>query len=815
MSGDKEKARLVQVRVLRTTLLCFLFCLSRAFGQATPVVTLVTNSALPTLDITPASIHLAPRSFGTIFGSNLADNAGSTAPVTSFGGTEVHLASDTCFDSSCDLVALLTYASPAQINFIVPDDGSATCTTCTPVGYRIVFVRSGQRFDNRAYGSGGPGRVFIDPTDAGDNNIVFSLGYDCFFSYSLSDPSACGLSSSAGFHRALLGAMTEAVSGKLISSNNPVHQGELITLWMTALYGGVRLDSNTGLLSQPNPAPVGFGVAQFGQDMALTVKAGAHGPTGAFMTPVPLWAGEQPQIIALDQINVSFPTCTNVPAATVESRYDAFLTYTNIESHVTARVYIPFVVRPGDPDCHWLFTSTTTISSDINPSVGGQTVTFTAVVSPPGATGNVSFFDGSNPLGTSALTSSNLATFSSAGLSAGTHSIAAVYNGSAIYQASSAVMVQAVKANTTTVISSNANPSAFGHLTFTAAVSPADATGTVIFYDGLQVMGKVPVNNGIATLGGGALPIGVHSVLAQYSGDQGHQESSGTITQTVAQGTPSILLTSSATSLKPGDSVVVTATLCCYVTGTVTFFDGNSEAGTANVGFDLPVSGGSSSTGRASFTISSLSSGTHHITARYNGDSNNKSAVSSGLDVVVTQITTSITLSSNINPATYGQVVTLTAVVSAKSPSGNIAFYDGSSPLGVTVLGPAVPVSGGISSGTATITVALAVGLHYLTAAYDGDVNNAPAISAVFTEVVNPLTNTSITLSSNINPSLSGQIVTLTAVLSAQSATGPLRFMTAARHWASAYLVPEFRSVGDLPQRRRHSMCCSLLERTR
>jgi uncharacterized protein (TIGR03437 family) len=99
-----------------------------AFGQGAPSITNVTNAAIPSLDYPPESISLAPRSMATIFGSNMADfTASSISPWPfSAGGTEVHLADDTCFDSSCDLIAGLIYVSPTQINFLVPDNGSFT-----------------------------------------------------------------------------------------------------------------------------------------------------------------------------------------------------------------------------------------------------------------------------------------------------------------------------------------------------------------------------------------------------------------------------------------------------------------------------------------------------------------------------------------------------------------------------------------------------------------------------------------------------------------------------------------------------------------
>jgi uncharacterized protein (TIGR03437 family) len=282
----------------------------------------------------------------TIFGTNLGDGtASSTSPWSNtLAGTQVHLASDTCFDSSCDLVANLIYASPTQINFLVPDNGSTSCVNCAPVPYRIVFVRDGQRIDDQSYMSGGPGRFFIDPFEVADYNVVFQVGYDCLFSYSLTDPGACGLSWSQGQHRQPVGAITDAASGQLISSQVPIHQGQVIILWVTGLYGGVTLNNTTGLLQQANPAPVGFGVAQLGNDIAAPLRWG--------QSPTPLWAGESPQFVGLDQVNTAFPTCGNNPSTT-EKRYDAFLTYTSVATGTTVRIYLPFVVRPGDPDCQW------------------------------------------------------------------------------------------------------------------------------------------------------------------------------------------------------------------------------------------------------------------------------------------------------------------------------------------------------------------------------------------------------------------------------------------------------------------------------
>jgi hypothetical protein len=78
-------------------------------------------------------------------------------------------------------------------------------------------------------------------------------------------------------------------------------------------------------------------------------------------------------------------------------------------------------------------STTTTLSSGVNPSVFGQTITFTATVQPPAgttATGTVTFLDGSTSLGSATL-AGNSAQLTVSSLSVGTHSITAMYAGNA------------------------------------------------------------------------------------------------------------------------------------------------------------------------------------------------------------------------------------------------------------------------------------------------------------------------------------------------------------------------------------------------
>jgi hypothetical protein len=128
-----------------------------------------------------------------------------------------------------------------------------------------------------------------------------------------------------------------------------------------------------------------------------------------------------------------------------------------------------------------------------NPAGGGESVIFTATVTPAfnaGAlTGGVTFYDGATALGTVAI-SAGQAQFSTSSLSVGTHSITAGYAGDLNYLPStSAALRETINSTaTTTAVSSSSNPTTFGQpVTFTATVTPqgpGTPTGTVVFSDG-------------------------------------------------------------------------------------------------------------------------------------------------------------------------------------------------------------------------------------------------------------------------------------------------------------------------------------------
>lgn len=89
------------------------------------------------------------------------------------------------------------------------------------------------------------------------------------------------------------------------------------------------------------------------------------------------------------------------------------------------------------------------LTSSPNFSIFGQSVTFTATVSPITATGTVTFTEGANILGTGTL-SSGVATFSTSSLPVGSHVISATYGGDANFSS--------ISSNTITQIVYMCNP---------------------------------------------------------------------------------------------------------------------------------------------------------------------------------------------------------------------------------------------------------------------------------------------------------------------------------------------------------------------
>jgi len=441
--------------------------------------------------------------------------------------------------------------------------------------------------------------------------------------------------------------------------------------------------------------------------------------------------------------------------------------------------------------------TTTSLTAPPNPSVIGQAVTLTAVVSPvaPGTgvpTGTVTFRDGATVLATVTLVNGS-ASFVTSTLAVGSHSLTAAYSGGGNFLAStSAVVAHTVNpGSTSTSLTSTPNPSTLGQtVTLSAtvsAVAPAVGipTGTVTFRDGATSLGVVTLVNGSASLTVSTLTTGSHSLTAVYSGSPNFNAStSPAVTQVVNPGNTTTSLTSTPNPSNFGQTVTLSATVNPVApatgvpTGTVTFRDGATALATVNL-----------VNGSASFSLATLTPGSHSLTAVYNGSASFAGSTSAVVNHVVNAGNSSTSLTSAPNPSTTGQTVALTATVSAVAPAtgtptGTVTFRDSA-----TVLSTVTLVNGSASFQTA----ALAVGSHPLTATYNGSATFAVSTSAVVTQLVNApaAAATSTSLTSTPNPSTTGQAVTLTATVTSAAGvpTGTVTFRDGATALGTVTLV--------------------------
>lgn len=418
-------------------------------------------------------------------------------------------------------------------------------------------------------------------------------------------------------------------------------------------------------------------------------------------------------------------------------------------------------------------STVTSVGSSVNPSVYGQSVILLASVSASSTvapTGSVTFTDGNNILGTAAL-SAGTSLLSVATFTAGNHSITATYSGDANFNSSvTGPMTQTVNiASTATALASSVNPSYVGQaVTFTASVKSqygGAVGGNVTFKQGTKILSSAAVSNGAASYSATYSIAGPVYLTATYSGDVNNAASTSPTLKQQVNSLPATSTTKVVTSGSPSmaqGSVTFTAT----ITSTygpipdgeiVTFFDGTTSLGTA-----------STAGGACALVTSALAAGTHTIKASYAGDATFKSSAGTVTQVVNLYATT-VTFATAPNPSVYGQAVSLTATVASGAPggpTGSVTFKYGSATLGTATL----------SSGSASLAVTtLPAGTLTLTANYSGDALSGKSTAKTTQSVNRVPTSTSVT--SSVNPSNSGQLVTLTASVKSAGGT-PLGSVT-------------------------------------
>ena len=492
---------------------------------------------------------------------------------------------------------------------------------------------------------------------------------------------------------------------------------------VTVTVSGNAQATTTTLVANPNPITVGNALT-----LTATVKgSGSATPTGTvnFMSGSTLLGNG-----SLNSSGVATLSSKSLAAGT----HSLTVKYMgNLRSLASTSSAVSVTVRTQ--------TTTTSVKASANTITAGQALTLTATVkggdnSLP--TGSVKFMNGSTFLGTETLNSSGVATLSTKSLADGSHNLTAEYAGNAGYLSSKSgtVSVTVTTPQTSTVTSLAASSSAVTTgeaLVLSASVdahSKSKPEGKVLFLNGSTVLGSADVNSsGLAKLSTASLPVGKHSLTARYSGGSSFLSSASPAVSVLvkAQATTTSLLVSAGT-LPAGEALALTATIkgksTILLAGTVTFLNGSSSLGTATL----------DSSGVAKLSTTSLTVGTHNLTAQYTGDTSSLTSKSAVVDVRVTakSKSTSTSVAASTSAVTVGDPVGLTATVKtdgATKPTGTVTFLNGSAVLGTATLN---------SSGVAKLSsTSLPIGQHELTARFSGSSIFLPSASSAVSVTVN------------------------------------------------------------------------------
>jgi hypothetical protein len=458
--------------------------------------------------------------------------------------------------------------------------------------------------------------------------------------------SASGGATVAIFGQYLTGATAVSFGGTPATSFSVVSDNEIVAVAPAEPAGSVDVTVTTGNgTSATNPGDQftfssmlssttlslssSAGTTTYGQALTLTatVSAGSGTPTGT----VTFLDGDGNVLGSsfLSPSGIATLTVTNLPAGDdlVTAGYGG-------DPSFAGSVATPLDQAVTTAD------TTLTLTSSASPALAGTPVTLTAAVAATTTgtpTGTVLFWqvdpvsgDDVALLGTGTLDAFGQAALTLSTLPAGSDAVQAVYLGDSNFNPnSSAVLTEVVNlATTTTWLTGPLVDVTVGQpVTFNVGVSSVGGgtpTGTVSFYDGTTLLGTATLDAmGMASLTVTDLSVGLHDITAVYSGDACNAGStSNVVQQQIDAVASSTALTSSQNPAPAGTPLTLTATVSSLAsgtpTGTVQFWildpmtlEPLTLLGTATL----------DSSGQASLTVSSLSSGSYLLEALYLGDS--------------------------------------------------------------------------------------------------------------------------------------------------------------------------------------------------
>lgn len=416
-----------------------------------------------------------------VVANQCADNGGSCP-----GGSVGVLLNNTTFSHSTTSTTLTSSPNPSTQRQPVTFTATVTSTGGTPPNGESVTFHNGVSVLGTASLSAGIASLITSSLPIGTFTITATYGGDANFA----------ASTSPTLRQVVNAGIKSATSTTISSSLNPSIQGQPITFTATVTSsGGTPPNGETVTfytgINVLGTAPMTGGIASL---TTSSVGSGIHTISAAYLGDASFAGSTSP---GLEQA--------------VDTKSQS--------------------------------STTTALTSSLNPSVYGQKVTWTATVTTTGSTtptGNVTFSWGSDSIGTAKLNSSGVATLSKSNLNAGAYPLFAVYLGDTNNGPSASPILNQVitQAASTATITSSLNPSIQGEsVTFTATItSPTTTpTGPVTFTAGKTTLGTVELSHGKATLTTTTLAVGSTKVTVTYPWNSNIAASSASVTQVVQQ----------------------------------------------------------------------------------------------------------------------------------------------------------------------------------------------------------------------------------------------------------------------------------------
>jgi hypothetical protein len=496
-----------------------------------------------------------------------------------------------------------------------------------------------------------------------------------------------------------------------------------------------RATTTTSLVASANSAALGAPVT-----LSATVSIASPGqgvPTGTVTFADKGVALSAP--IAVDGSGTARLVSTTLPLG-VRGLTAAYAGDTSNGSSTSASVAVTISRR----------SPTVSIATSTGTAVSGQGVTFTASVSDANGVvpdGSVAFSDASKAPATVLATVpvvAGHASFTTASLAPGAHTITARYLGGANDMAAGpASVTQTVTraASATALVATPPTSSLGAPVTLTASVSvqapgQASPTGTVTFLDAGKALGTAVAlgPSAQAVFLTSALHSGAHTLTAVYNGNATISASTSAVVPATVGLRPTTVASASPSATSVFGQTVAVAVMVADPLGAVTrgsvVFKDTIGGTTTTLGTVTP-----DGSGNAKLSVTFRRVGAHSISARYLGNGTDAASAPATLVQTVTRASTALAL--RVTPVSVVSGATVTVAIAASAvapgtgiPAGAFSVYDGTT---LVKSGSLVATTG---AQTVVIKPLAALGAHSITVTTAGNANFLPARSSPVTMTV-------------------------------------------------------------------------------